>query len=511
MSTVLSPPRSVPIVLPRWLPLVLILAVAAALRFVVVPNSDVSWDLTIADKVLDGQRLYTDIIEVNPPATVYLYMLPALLGRWTGLSADLFVDLLVFAAAGLSLWVSNRVLARADALPGDRSELAAITAAVLLILPAHTFGEREHIVLILFLPLLAVSVLRAYGHRPGLWMAVLAGTCGGIVAIIKPFFAAPIVCVALTAAYFCRSWRPIFALENWIAAGLLAVYTAWVAMAYPEFFSDVVPLVLMVYVPAKASIGQILTQFATPLWLCAWGLVIFFDRRALLRLPVAMVLSASIGFAIAFYIQQKGWPYQSYPMIALALIAFVPTFLAYWRRDGSGDPALRKQRMAVALATGLLVGGCFSWLNSSLYVGGIAQAVRALKPHPKLLTLSIDLSVGFPLTREVEGTWVGRLASLWISGDVWHRLLTEDLDGDTLAKLKAYAARDRRTFTEDLARGRPDIILVDHRQQVPWADWIRSYPPLAEQMKAYRKVRAFGEIDILCREQECRPVEGGQK
>jgi hypothetical protein len=511
MSTVLSPSRGAPLVLPRWLPLILILAVAVVLRHVLVPNSDVSWDLTIADKMIDGQRLYVDIIEVNPPATVYLYMLPALLGRWTGMPAELFVDMLVFAAAGLSLWLSSRVLARADILPGNRSELAAIVAAVLLILPAHTFGEREHIVLILFLPLLAVAVLRGRGRRPDLWMAVLAGICGGGVAIIKPFFAIPIVCVALSAAYFSRGWRPIFALENWIAAGLLAAYTAWVAMAFPEFFSDVLPLVLTVYVPAKMSMGRILIQYATPLWLCAWGFVAFFDRRALFRLPVAMLLAASIGFAIAFYIQQKGWPYQSYPMIALALIAFVPAFLTYWRRDGSGNPAQRKQRMAVALAVGLLVGSSFSWMNSSLYVASIAQAVRALNPHPKLLALSIDLSVGFPLTREAEGTWVGRVASLWISGDVWYRRLTEDLDPETLAKLKAYAARDRQIFTEDLARGRPDILLVDHRQQVPWADWIRTYPPLADQMKAYRKIQTLGQIDILCREHGCGPANGRQE
>ena len=354
-------------------------------------------------------------------------------------------------------------------------------------------------------------MLRAYGHRPDLWMAVVVGICGGIVAIIKPFFAVPIVCVALSAAYFSRSWRPVFALENWIAAGLLAAYTVWVAMAFPKFFSDVLPLVLTVYVPVKMSVGRILIQYATPLWLGAWGLVAFFERRAMLQLPIAMVLAASIGFAIAFYIQQKGWPYQSYPMIGLALIAFLPAFLAYWRRDRSDDSIERKQRMAVALAVGVLIGGSFQWMNSSLYVASIAQAVRSLKPHPKLLALSIDLSVGFPLTREVEGTWVGRLASLWVSSNVWYRRMTEDLDPETLAKLTAYAARDRQTFTEDLARGRPDILLVDHRQQVPWADWIRTYPPLADQMKAYRKVQTLGEIDILCREHECRPPDGRQK
>ena len=53
--------------------------------------------------------------------------------------------------------------------------------------------------------------------------------------------------------------------------------------------------------------------------------------------------------------------------------------------------------------------------------------------------------------------------------------------------------------TEDLARDRPDVILVDNRQQVPWTAWINSYEPLAEQMRAYQKVQTVGEIEILRR------------
>jgi hypothetical protein len=36
---------------------------------------------------------------------------------------------------------------------------------------------------------------------------------------------------------------------------------------------------------------------------------------------------------------------------------------------------------------------------------------------------------------------------------------------------------------------------------VPWAAWIDTYPPLAAEMKAYRKVATVGEIEILRREE----------
>jgi hypothetical protein len=488
-----------PLTLPRWLPLAGIVLVAIVLRHIVVPNSDVSWDLTLADKVLDGQRLYVDLIEVNPPATVYLYMVPAILGRWSGLPAELFVDALVFLAAGLSLWLSCRILSRAGILLSGGWELA-VAAAVLLILPAHTFGEREHIVLIAFLPLLALAAARATGDRPELWMVIVAGLCGGFVAIIKPFFVAPIVCMAAIAAYSVRSWRSIFALENWIAAGLLAAYSAAVLIAFPEFIRDVTPLVLDIYVPAKLSLWNIVSEGATVLLIGAWLVIGLFKRRSIIAPPFCLLPAATFGFAIAFYVQAKGWPYQSYPMLALTMIAFMLVFFEHWRPESSPASGERQKRMALALAAGLILGGSFAWFNLSLDLSALAQTVHAIKPRPKILALSIDLSVGFPLTRAVDGSWVGRVPSLWVSGNVWSRGLKETLGPHTLAKLKAYADRDRAMLAEDIARGQPDVILVDHRQKVDWPAWIAAYAPLAEQMTAYRKVGTVGEFDVLSRD-----------
>ena len=52
------------------MPLLLIgvvFAIAIGLRQVVPLNTDVSWLLVIGERMLDGQRLYRDIIEINPP------------------------------------------------------------------------------------------------------------------------------------------------------------------------------------------------------------------------------------------------------------------------------------------------------------------------------------------------------------------------------------------------------------------------------------------------------------
>ena len=116
---------------------------------------------------------------------------------------------------------------------------------------------------------------------------------------------------------------------------MLAAYSVAIAAIFPQFISDVMPLVLAVYVPAKLPFSRMLVQYATPLWLAAWTLIALLKRREIFAPPLCLLLAASLGFAVAFYIQQKGWPYQSYPMLGLALIGFVPIFL---ERGGARCP-----------------------------------------------------------------------------------------------------------------------------------------------------------------------------
>ena len=52
-----------------WLALAALFAAAIALRHGLAANTDVSWLLTVAERVLNGQRLYLDVIETNPPIT----------------------------------------------------------------------------------------------------------------------------------------------------------------------------------------------------------------------------------------------------------------------------------------------------------------------------------------------------------------------------------------------------------------------------------------------------------
>jgi hypothetical protein len=481
------------------LQLLLVVATAVVLRAFSATNVDVSWLITIGEKMLAGERLYVDLIEVNPPASAFLYLPAVLLARALGLSPEVVVDMLVFLAAGASLWLAGRILQRTRIFDGvDVWSLAAWSAAVLLILPMHTFGEREHIATILLLPLLALLLVRATNGAPAFRWTLAAGLGAGLAIVIKPHFALPAGLVIAAAAYARGSWRVPFAAENWIAAALAIAYGAYVIVAHPAFINDVMPLVQATYLPARKGLFALLTTASMLCWIAALGLLVRWQRRALLAPPFSLLLAASLGFALVYFIQGKGWPYHAYPALALALIALALA-AAMPRPAPKSETASRRllpvdSMIPVAAIAAL---SCLA-LNAAVNMAPLIDPIRALKARPTLLTITSDIAVGHPLVRELQGKWVSRVGALWISAGVFRRAVDEKLDLEQKAALKLLATRDRDMLVEDIRRNRPDIILVE-KGVFDWEAWARSDPLVAAELAYYREAGRVAAFLILRR------------
>ncbi len=212
--------------------------------------------------------------------------------------------------------------------------------------------------------------------------------------------------------------------------------------------------------------------------------------------PFCVLLAASVGFAISYIVQQKGWPYQSYPMLALALMALA---FAVVDRDAADNQSGQSSRLVAGVTAVLMAVVTFFWMNIAVDRSAVAAAIREIKPHPTMLALSADISIGNPITRQVGGVWVGRPCALWLTLGVESRRANETLDAQTDAELKAYAKADRVMLTEDIARHKPDVILVQLMKDVDWLGWARSDPALAGLLQSYRPYKTVGDVLILRR------------
>jgi hypothetical protein len=480
-----------------WL-LLAVAAAALALRLVLPIATDVSWLLTAGDKTLDGARPYLDFLEVNPPASIWLYLPAVWLARLTGLTAEFVTGALIFAGTFASLWLALRIAARGRLFPSDiLPQLAALFAAVLLILPAQTFAQREHIALIAFIPALALYACRASGRPVALDQVVVAGLLAGITVAIKPHLVFALIFAAAVAAFYARSWRPFFAFENWIAALVVLAYGAIVWFAYPAFISDVLPLVSAIYVPVRASLWKFLIHFATPIFALTALVIFALTRSRTPSPPFAILLAAAAGFAVSYYAQQKGWSYHSYPMLALIVAAAVIAFARRWHGAGNETSIERMRRLASAILVALLAGAAFVWMNFAVDMRALAETISKSAPRPAILSISADIAVGHPLTRQIGGNWVGRVCSQWIAAGALI-LKLETGDPAARAKLDTYEARDRAMLIEDIRRAKPDIILVD-RIRFDWLAWAKADPALAKELTNYRALDTINDVLILRR------------
>jgi hypothetical protein len=474
---------------PEAAALLLVFAAAVAVRAVIGTNVDVSWLLTVGERMLGGERLYVDLIEVNPPASALLYLPAILLARALGVSPEAAVDALALTAAGLSLWLCARILAPTRIVEGNGWLLAG-SAVALTILPMHTFGEREHIATVALLPVLAVLVVRVSGAKPALAWAIIAGIGAGFMVAIKPHFALALGCAIATAAYARGSWRLVFALENWIAGALAAAYAIYVLIAYPEFIRDAVPLVQAAYLPMRLGVFELAVSPPFLCWLVSLALLMHWQRGRVLAPPFSLLLAAALGFAAAYFIQGKGWPYHVYPMLALTFIALTLAM----GEDRSARP------IPHTLAAAALMAASAVWLNVSLDTSALVEPIRRLKERPALLAITSHIALGHPLTRELGGRWVSRVAALWISTGVYRQLADAKLDPGTRARLEALAARDRAWLADDIGRNRPDIIVVE-KAPFDWEAWARADPLIAGRLRAYRRATLVGDFLILQRDE----------
>src|SRR6266516_5274638 len=179
---------------------------------------DVSWLITMCERILDGEKAYVDIFETTPPVPMLLYMPNVILARLTGVTPEMATFASAYAAAVASLALSARILPNYVTGKGSRWLVLLPAAVVLLVFANDAFAQREYFAATLALPMLSVFVRHAHEHEwPPLMDRILAAILAGLTIAIKPpLFALPGLFVAVY--YFWRTRRLSFL----VSSGLLA-------------------------------------------------------------------------------------------------------------------------------------------------------------------------------------------------------------------------------------------------------------------------------------------------
>lgn len=523
----------IPAFLNSWLLSAVIVALAIAQQAAGHLNGDDSWFILFAERVLNGAKAYVDISDPNPPAGFLVYMPAVLLARATGLSAEFWTVVETFLFTFLSFELCGAILSRAGLIAREEAGLARNAALwVLLFAVGFAFAEREHFALIAFLPFAAAmlarsdeglsldrSALKSYGARATqaldavaaitaervsrergagfVWLQILAGLCGGVTLCFKPYFALPLATVVLFAMVRRRSIAPLFAVENFAAAVVAIAYALVVWLRYPDYVWSVATVAMEVYAPARYGLLEVV---ASPPFVFSGILLagVAIGMRFIGFGPRATLLAvASAAFFATYVIQAKNWFNHAYPGEALGVLALVA--LALGRLKAAGEEAARFGRIAVIPALIVAPFLCAAQLNmpGAEEYPGLTAAVQANAPaRPRIAALAHQLDVGHPLTRRIDGAWVMRRNALWVDNCVRQILATKKVDDETRTRLLEYAADERREVGEDIAKGQPDVILIETPQLREWALKKTEFSGLLD---GFAKKAQVGDIEVWAR------------
>src|SRR5258706_12773358 len=227
----------------------------------------------------------------------------------------------------------------------------------------YDFGQREQRGVLAMLPAIGVCILRGNRERVTPAAVLIAALSAAITVSFKPYFAFAVGFCIFTAAAQARDWRVVFAPENWIAAGLVVVYGVCILVFYPEYFTIIYPLVRDVYLLLKAPTLALFVTSATALWVGAVMIVLALQsRQQKLDTACFVLLAASFGFAISFFVQRKGWDYHAYPIVALGLLAAGCAISAI---DNEPTSSRRLPGAAMVVVVAMFAKACM-WFNASV-------------------------------------------------------------------------------------------------------------------------------------------------
>lgn len=422
-------------------------------------NHDASWYLIATGMFLDGERLYHDVIEINPPLAFYLTIPPVWIAR--AVDGDpttayfLFVVALGLAA---SLW-SMALLKAADLTQHRRVWLVAAVAVVLFVLPIADFGQREHLMLICAMPFLLGQVLRPALPKLGPTHQVALGLAASLGLLLKPHFLIIPACIGLMRLFQERSFRPVFD-PGMLALAVAAIaYGAFIIFVHPAYLAFIVPVARTVYAAYGMGVAEVLLKFEV---LAAILLVIAGLRSTgAVRDPIAQLfISASLGAAAAYLVQFKGWNYHILPLSAWLVLT------AIWLAVRSVEEADRK--MAAVKIIPLIA---FMIVGQQIARGPYQSATTDLfapfvKPeHERVLVLSTNVWAAFPFVNEVSKDWASRYPAQWlIPGAYGCRVDESASNSQKNCKDEVIILQNaRNAIIDDFIRYQPDIVFVDER------------------------------------------------
>jgi hypothetical protein len=463
---------------------IVISAVITALRLRETVASDVAWQLWIAGRINAGAHLYSDIVETNPPLWFWLALPVERIASILHLRVEAALVLLVGVLVSTSLAATDRLLTSLP--PKRRALLLGYSALTLTLMPWIHFGQREHIVLIGSVPYAALIAARREAKDVSPALAALIGTGAALGFFLKHYFLIVPVLLELWLIAGGRR-RGLLRPETIAIVAVALAYGAAIFLLAPEFLTKIVPMLRLAYGDfGPHSLRYLFGPFALA-GLVTLGFMTGHARQLTGgKAPfAAALLVEAIGFASAYFIQFKGWPYHAVPLIGAASIALAAALVEL----AAVPISIRLFAPALLLAPLALSTGKSSGILAPN--PDLARAVSGLPQGTPVGFIAENSAVAWSVTLQHQFRYPSRYNGFWMLSAV----LRNEREGNRDPHLAELGRRIVSETVADLRCMPPSRIIVARPQPGSWNEHtldplplFQRNPEFAELLSHYRVV-----------------------
>lgn len=438
--------------------IVLLFTLQAFIRFSSHLNPDVAWYLYASGRLLDGARLYVDVVEVSPPFGLWLSMPIVAIARAINVDGAIAFHAVLLMLAVVSVALSARFIAAAtDISPGARNLFLVLLAGLMLFLPASDFGLRDHLIIVFATPWVLLRWNRFVGHEVHWALAAFVGLLAACGFWTNPIFLVVILGVELTILFASQSVRAVIKVETLVIA---AVGVAYFIALWLSAFTNLTQIALLnirAYIPIYGvAFEETALRVAAPAALAALAIAssnLMMPKVQLLRVLLIVV---GVGFIFVFFIQ-SGFRHQVIPALFFLTLA-VGLGVA---RAGAGEITFFNpfEKIVVVAATVSILSVFVSiWsIQFVPYQGRAFERVIADEaPQARSFFIaSTEAFQAFPLVEEKQLVWASRFPSQWLAS---HSSENLDKDGAPVDGIGSYLLE---STVDDLIKFEPDIVFVN--------------------------------------------------
>ena len=480
-------------------------------------NHDTGWYLYSAEAFIKGGHLYKDVFwEVNPPITLYLTIPPVWLGmNFGGSIPHWFLSYVFTLIIGSLLLVNHTLHSLRNLSIAEKRIILLLAFFCLAILPGGAIGQREHLAMILIMPYVFLSALRASGSTIPFPIQGVVGVLGGIGFVLKPYFLVGPVFLEIFLIFQRRTLTGIFRGET-LGLTLSAGFCGLAVFIFtPEYVNTVVPFALKVYNSAyRNSLLYVVSRLESILFFLI--LVLHFLTRKKERFPTlsSTLLVLALGFYCVYLFQMKGWSYHIYPVTALLLMSLTVMVLGisdspFQLIPPHSTPIISKKLYIVMIGVVSLMiflpflrGG---YTNSVVY-----KLIPIVEKHASgqwIYSLSANVWTGFPLVNYTTVEWSSRFPALWLlPGLIQARQgktpSTLTNDSSTLDEIEHFSME---AILSDLTSKPPSLVIVDVRPkkthfggvEFDYIEYLSANPKFKTLWSKYELIADLGGFQVF--------------